>query len=452
VIKPDGKKTEYHFIKSTFKLSWPIILQNFLTSSLVLIDLLMIGQLNEESIAAVGIANQIVFVFFIVQFGIHSGVSIFTAQYWGKKDLTAIKKLIGISIMAGMVIGILFTIAALFFPRALLSFFIKDAVVIDIGSQYIRIVGISFWVSVLTYAYTASLRSTEVVSVPLVTSGVAVTLNIFLNYVLIFGHMGFPAMGVKGAAIATCLSRYVEGLGILIIVYLKKYPCAGNLSELTDFDFSFFRKVVDTCWPVFLNELFWVGGVTLYKFVYARMGTQSIAAVNIVASIEEFMLVPFFGLFAAGSILLGNAIGAGRFEEAFVYGKTLLRFPFILAIFIGGIMMISRGPVLAFYNISDTVSTNAYHLMMVAGIVLCFKITNFTLIVSILRGGGDTRYGFLLDLTGVWCIGVPMAFLGAFVFHLPVYWVMVLVSTEEIYKLYLGLKRFRSKKWIKYLV
>jgi putative MATE family efflux protein len=445
-------KTNKNFIRLLFKLALPITLQNFLSSSMTFMDTLMIGQLNEAAIAAVGVANQFGFIFLIIQFGIHSGVAIFTAQYWGKKDLAHIKKLAGIGLVAGLAIGSLFTFAAIVTPTALMSLFTKDPLVIDLGSGYLRIVGISFGISVFTLSYMNNLRSMEIVKAPMYASLIAVLLNLGLNYILIFGHLGFPAMGVTGAAIATCISRFVEGFALMAMIYWKKYPIAASISEMLDFDRVFLKKVLTTCWPVFLNEMVWVTGVSLYNLVYARIGTQSIAAVNIVASIENFIMIPFFGMFFSGSIIIGNSIGADKPEEAYLYSKFLLAIQFSMALVAGGIMILGREGILAFYNISDTAYMNAYHLMFVAGIALCVKVTNFTNIVSVLRGGGDTRFGFFLDLTGVWCIGVPMAFFAAFYLNLPVYWVMALVLTEEVYKLSLGIPRFLSKRWIKNLV
>jgi len=415
-------------------------------------DTLMIGQLNETAIAAVGVANQFVFIFIIIQFGIHSGVAIFTAQYWGKKDLAHIKKLAGIGLMAGLAIGSIFIFVALVIPNAVMGLFSKDTQVIVLGSEYLQIVGISFGITVFSFSYMNNLRSMEIVKAPMYASLIAVVLNLVLNYLLIFGKLGFPAMGVKGAAIATCISRFVEGFALMGMIYWKKYPIAASLSEMLDFDRVFLKKVLTTCWPVFLNEFVWVTGVSLYNLVYARIGTQSIAAVNIVASIENFMMIPFFGMFFSGSIIIGNSIGAGKPDEAYLYGKFLLAVQFSMAIFAGGIMILGREMILSFYNISDGAYMNAYHLMFVSGMALCIKVTNFTNVVSVLRGGGDTRFGFLLDLTGVWCIGVPMAFFGAFYLNLPVYWVMALVMTEEVYKLGLGIPRFLSRKWIKNLV
>lgn len=440
------------FMHHMFKLALPIAIQNLLTSSKALIDTLMIGQLNETAIAAAGIANQFVFIFIIVQFGIHSGVSIFTAQYWGKKDYGKIKKLLGIGLLSGFFFSAFFTFFAVVIPEVMMGLFSKDPAVVRLGAGYLRLVGISFTGTVVTLSFMSNLRSMGIVKAPMVACTIAMVLNVALNWVLIFGKLGFPALGVNGAAIATSISVFLEGAILVGFVYIRKYPVAASVVEMLDFDMRFFKRILHTCWPVFFNEFMWVTGVSIYNVVYARIGTESIAAVNIVSSIENFVLIPFFGVFHAGSIMIGNSIGAGDKVMAYQYGKTLLKLQFFAAVFAGGLMILFRDMVLQFYQISDAAYVNAYHLMFVAGLALCLKITNFTNIVSVLRGGGDTRFGFFLDLTGVWFIGVPMAFIGAFYFHLPVYWVMALVVSEELYKLVVGIWRFRSGKWIKTLV
>ncbi len=440
------------FLGILLTLALPISLQNLLTCSMTVIDILMVGQLNETAIAAVGIANQFAFIFIIIQFGIHSGISIFTAQYWGKNDKSRIKQLSGMGILMGLFVAAFFSFISLVFSKYLMEFFSKDPEVVQLGAEYLKIVGIVFAFSAVSFSFMSNLRAMGHVKVPMISSMVAVSLNIFLNYLLIFGNLGFPALGVTGAAIATTISKIVEGLVMVGIIYGKRYPLAASIKEMLGFDFDFFKKVFSTCWPVFLNELFWVTGVSLYKLVYARMGTETIAAVNIVATIEEFMFIPFFGIFHGGAIIIGNSIGSGKNETANAYGKFLLITQLIMAVAAGGIMILSRGFVLSFYNISLTTYENAYSLMLVAGLIFWGKTTNFTTIVSVLRGGGDTRFGLFLDLTGVWFIGLPMAFLAAFYFDLPVYLVMALIAVEEVFKLGIGIPRFLSKKWIRNLV
>lgn len=445
-------ESQKRFLGLLLTLAIPIALQNLLTCSMSVIDILMVGQLNETAIAAVGIANQFVFMFIVIQYGIHSGVSIFTAQYWGKKEMSRIKQLSGMGILVGLAVAAVFSYVALILPDNLICLFSKDEAVVRLGADYIRIVGVSFAFSAVIFSFMCNLRSMGFVKLPMVCSMVAVTLNIVLNYILIFGKLGFPALGVTGAAIATCTSKIVEGLFMAGIIYGKRYPLAATFKEMFSFDRPFLGRVLTTCWPVFLNELFWVTGISLYKLVYARIGTESIAAVNIVTTIEEFMFIPFFGIFHGGAIMIGNSIGAGQKKNAQAYGQFILITQFIIAVAAGLLMIFSREFVLSFYNISPATYENAYYLMLVSGLIFWAKTTNFTTIVSVLRSGGDTQFGFLLDLTGVWCIGVPMAFFTAFYLGLPVYWVMALVAVEELFKLGVGIPRFFSQKWIRNLV
>ncbi|MCG8566906.1 MAG: MATE family efflux transporter [Desulfobacterales bacterium] len=440
------------FLKLLVTLALPIALQNMFTSTMTLVDLLMVGQLNEAAVASVGIANQFVFIFIVIQYGIHSGIAVFTAQYWGKKDLSRLKQLSGLGIGWGMLLAIPAAVMAVGFPEAVMGFFSKDPEVVAAGSAYLSTVGMVFPLATVVLSYVSNLRAMNVVKIPLYVTMLGVSLNITLNYLLIFGKMGLPALGVQGAALGTCISKFVEAGILITIVHVKKYPLAATFREMKALDKAFCRRVFTTCWPVFLNEFFWVTGVRMYNLVYARMGTSSIAAVNIMASIEEVMFIPFFGFFHGGSIMIGNSIGASKPDQAFAIGKGLLAFQFIMALCVGLAMIQFREFILSFYNLSAAAHTNALNLLLVSGLIFWAKTTNFTNVVSVLRGGGDTRFGFFLDLAGVWCIGVPMAFIGAFIFKLPVYWVMPMVAVEEVFKLGLGIPRFLGRKWIRDLV
>jgi putative MATE family efflux protein len=333
-----------------------------------------------------------------------------------------------------------------------ISLFSNDAEVVRLGAGYLRIVGFAFVPFCITFSFMTNMRSMGFAGVPLISSFVAVVVNIVLNYCLIFGNLGFPAMGVTGAAIGTCTAKLIETGLLTAIIYLKPYPLAASVKDMLSFDFAFVKRVTTTCRPVLLNEFFWVTGVSMYKLVYARMGTQSIAAVNIVTTFEEFLFVPFFGIFHAGSILIGNSIGAKRYNRAFAYGKFMLLAQLPMALGAGLMLILCRDFLLGFYNISTAAYDNAYYLILTTGLVFWTKTTNFTTVVSVFRGGGDTKFAFLMDLSSVWCIGVPLAFIGAFVLHWPVYGVMALIALEEMFKLVIGLPRFFSKKWIKDLV
>ncbi len=440
------------FFRQLLNLGLPITLQNALTSSMNVIDIFMVGQLNETAIAAVGIAAQFTFMFIVTQYGVHSGIAIFTAQYWGKQDLSRIKHLSGMGIAAGLVIALIFSAGSLLFADRLMTLFSTDPQVVALGARYLSIAGFCFPLFALTFCFMFNMRAMGFVRVPMVASMISVLVNVILNYLLIFGKFGFPAMGVAGAALATTIAKCMEALILITIIYARRYPLAGTVKEMMGFPKDFLKKVFTTCWPVFLNELAWVTGVSLYKVVYARIGTESIAAVNIVFSLEEFLFIPFWGIFHGGSVMIGNTIGAGKYDDAFSCGRFLLRAQLAVSLTTGMAMILARDLILSFYQISPATHANAHALMLVTGLTLWAKTTNFTNIVSVLRGGGDTKFGCFLDMTGVWGIGVPMAFFAAFYLNLPVYWVMALVTVEEVFKLTLGIPRFLSGKWVRDLV
>lgn len=440
------------FFKSLLRLAIPIVLQNLVLSSLNLVDTIIIGGLGERAIASVGLANQYFFLLNLLLFGITSGSSIFTSQYWGNRDILSIKKVLGLCIITGGLAALLFTIGGLFLPEQILSIFSKDKDVIILGSQYLRIIAFSYIITSISFAFSFTLRSTGQVKIPMVVSITALGINTALNYILVYGYFGFPEMGVRGSALATLIARAVEMVFMLSVVYKTKNVIAGNLTELFNLTFNFIKNFFKVTIPVILNESIWALGVTLYSVVYARMGTEVIASTNISSTIERITWVIFMGLGNACAVMIGNKIGEGNEKEAFTYAKRFIILGPSLAI-IGGIFVFFNSHfILSAYKVSPTVYNYAAKNLIVFSVFLWVKVFNFTSIVGILRSGGDTKFCLFIDTSGVWLIGVPLAFLGGLVWHLPVYWVYTLVFMEEIYKLILGLPRILSKKWINNLV
>jgi putative MATE family efflux protein len=417
-------------------------------SSLNMVGVIMIGQLGAAPVAAVGLANQIFFLLNLVLFGITSGSAMFTAQLWGKRDVLNIRKVLGLALTLGLFVATFFLIIAEFFPEIALSIYSKDPVVIALGSDYLRIIGYSFILYAISFCFSAVLRSTGDVKIPLFVTLTALSLNALLSYVLIFGKLGFPAMGVHGAAIAVVCSRVVECAGLLLLTYRKKLPAAGKLTEFFSYDRLFARRVLKPVLPVVANEILWSLGITAYSIVYARMGTESIAAMNIVASLEQMALVVFNGIGHATAILVGNRIGAGDDDQAFRYAARSETLGVLGGVLIGLIILLSRNLLLSLYNVSPTVLDYVYQVLTILALLLWLRASNMILFVGIFRSGGDTRFAFILDGVIIWVVGVPLAFMGAFIFHLPVYWVYLLVMSEEIAKWTLGMFRFFSRKWI----
>ncbi len=439
--------SDRRFYSTMLKLAVPITIQQFVSSSTNLLDVLMIGQLGETAIAAMGLSNQIFFLLALFLFGISSGSAIFTAQYWGKGDLTNLRKVMGIGLTLAISVALFYTLVALLIPKTVLSIYTKDQAVIELGSQYLQIVGFGYIFTAVSLTFMSVLRSSQNVRLPMVITIIALSTNIFLNYCFILGNFGFPAMGVRGAAIGTLISRIFEFVLIVIFSYRKKTAAAAKLSELR-YSFSFFIEVLKTSLPAAINEVFWSLGITTYYAVYARIGTEAVAAININATIENMTFVIFIGFANACAIMIGNQIGAGEEKDAYGYGARFLILSIIISIFMGLFVILLRPHILSLYNIEPISYDYAYRIQFIYAISLWIRASNLILFIGILRSGGDTRYALMVEMASIWLIGVPSALIGGFVLHWPVYYVYALVLSEEIVKLAIVVPRFISRKWI----
>lgn len=432
----------------------PVAFQQLITASLNMVDVLMVGQLGETSIAALGLANQVFFLLILFLFGVTSGMAIFTAQFWGKGDTHSIRHVLGISLSISVLASGLFTLAALLIPETIMGFYTEDRAVIELGASYLRIVGLSYIMVGIVTSYMAVLRSMAMVMLTAVVTVMALIFKTGLGYILIFGKWGLPALGVRGAAIATVLGWTFELILLLILVYALRTPLAANPLTFFRFNRVFLFRVLRTSMPAAVNEVFWSFGITVYNAVYARIGTDAIAAVNINATIEELFFVLFIGLGNACSVMVGNKIGAGEKEISYEYGQRFLTLGILGALLAGMTVILIREPFigLGLYDISPAAADNLRMLMLAFSLSLWLRVHNFMLFIGALRAGGDTRFAMFMEIFSIWAVGVPMALLGGFVFHLPVYWVYIMVLAEEAVKAIVIQFRFHSRKWIHDLV
>ncbi|MDU4846390.1 MAG: MATE family efflux transporter [Clostridium sp.] len=444
----DDKK----FIKKAIAIAIPITFQLLLNTTLNFIDILMIGSLGETTIAAVGLANKVFFVFSLLLFGICSGSSILTSQYFGKKDIKSIRRVLGISLVIGLIGSIFFVIPGILCPKLVMNIFTPSTNTIAIGASYLAIVAISYPLTAITNVYTAVLRSVNEVRLPVVISLVSIFINIVLNYTLIFGHFGAPALGVQGAALGTLIARIIECLSILTIIYIKNGPAAAKIKELIDFNKEFTKKFFITVTPVIINEFMWGLGVTMYSLVYGRMGDGAVAAITITQNVEQIITVMFQGIGSATAVILGNELGANKLEKADIHAKYLIVMQLVLSLVMGVVCFLIKMPLIRLFSVSEFVALDISKCLIVFIIYLPFKMFNLVNIVGVLRSGGDTKAALFLDVTGVWIIGIPLAFLGGIFLGLPIYIVYAMVMFEEVYKFILGIRRYRQKKWLKNIV
>jgi putative MATE family efflux protein len=440
------------FFRAMLALAVPIAFQQLITAGLNMIDVIMVGQLGEASVAALGLANQIFFLLILFVFGVTSGMSIFTAQFWGKGDAESIRKVLGICLTVAVLVAALFSAAAVFIPGTLMSFYSEDPEVIRLGSEYLRIVGLSYVLMAISFSYISILRSITEVRLTVIVSVLALALKTAIGYTLIFGHFGLPALGVRGAAIGTATGWAFECVLLLILVYARKTALAANPITFFRFDRTFLFNVLRTSMPAALNEVIWSFGITTYNAVYARIGTDAIAAININATIEELMFVLFIGLGNACSVMVGNKIGERDRDTAFEYSRRFTILAVGFSILGGVIVFIMRGRVAGLYQLSESATGNLMNIMLVYACSAWLRVFNFMLFIGALRAGGDTRYAMFTELFSIWVIGVPAALIGGFVLHLPVYQVYALVLLEEIVKAIIIFRRYLSRKWINDLV
>lgn len=440
------------FVNKTIRITVPIAMQGFLNTALNFADTLMIGKLGETTIAAVGLANKVFFVFTLLIFGIVSGSGILTAQYWGKREIANIRKVLGISLILVLGGSLLFLIPAMLRPELIMRIFTTSSETIRIGAIYLAIIAISYPFTAITNAYISLLRGINEVKAPVIISTIAIFVNIILNYILIFGKLGFPVLGVAGAAIATVIARIVECGALLFVVYWEKGPAAAKFRELLAFDKSFINKFFSTTLPVIANEFMWGLGVTMYSLVYGRMGDGAVAAITVTQTVEQIFIVIFMSISNGSAVILGNEMGAGHLEDADEHAKNLITIQVLLSFVAGLLAFFIRQPIIRLFSVTGEVEQFINFCFIVFILYLPFKMFNFINIVGILRSGGDTKACLFLDVSGVWFIGIPMAYLGGMVLHLPIYWVYAMVLTEEVYKFILGYIRYRKKKWLRNLV
>lgn len=443
-----GLFSDSKFYKILFTIALPIVIQNLIASSVNMVDTVMIGRVGEVEIASVGIANQLFFFFTILIMGFYSGAGIFISQFWGNKDEKNIKKMLGLSLLVGVICTIVFTIFALAFPEKVIKIFDKDSNVVRLGSDYLRIVGISYIFTAITLAFSSGLRCIGKTLLPMLVSISALLINASLNYILIFGHFGAPEMGVSGAALATLIARVVETVILIIYIYMGKGTLAASFKEMLGFDKAFIVKSFKTIIPVVLNEICWGLGAVVYSVAYGRIGTQAIASVQITSTISNLYMVLVFGIANAAAVMVGNLIGAGEEEKGKEYAYRLSALGAITGVFIAITIVVTAEGMLNMFKVSDTVIHDSLMILYITAVIMIMRVLNIILIVGVLRGGGDAQYSLKLEAFTMWAIGVPLSFIGAVFLKLPVYWVVALLTTEEIVKCFFAVKRLISNNWI----
>lgn len=436
------------FYPKILKLVIPIVIQNLLSAAVNSADVVMLNYVGQSSISAVSLASNYANVLFMVYYGLGTGASMLCAQYWGKKDLQPIRIVEGIALRFSILITLVFSSFALFAPRLMMQLFTKDTELITIGAGYLRVMSVTYLCWCIIEIYLSILRSIGHVTVSMCLNVLAFVLNIFLNAVFIFGLFGAPKLGATGVAIATALSRIIELTGC-IIVSLCSHDIRLNPAYMFLRNKLLVKDFIHLALPALLNDISWSVAFSMYSVILGHLGTDAVAANSLVIVVRNFGTVLCFGTASAGGILLGNVMGQGNLELARSYARKILRLTVITGA-VGGVLILAVTPfVLHFASLTDTAMHYLKYMLLINSYYIMGAAVNTTLIAGVFRAGGDSRFGMICDTVDMWCYAVPLGFIAAFVFKLPVIVVYFLLCTDEFVKWPWVLKRYKSEKWLK---
>ena len=442
------------FWGSMLMLAIPIAIQNLLTSSFTLVDTLMVGQLGDVSLAAVGMAGQWSWLLNMVIFGICSGASVFFAQYFGDGNKKGILHTYCVALLSGLAVAIVFSIVGFVAPGAVISIFNRDPAVLEAGISYLKIAVFSYPAIMINMLINIVLRSTERVKLPMVVAFFTTVLNAFLDYGLIFGAFGLPEMGIRGAAIATVISAWSGPVIIFAVTAVMQDDIFfAPIRDMLGFDKAFVRKFFLRALPVVLNETLWGLGTVIYNIVFGNLGYEYTAAISILRTFENIAFAFFVGLNNAACVMIGQDIGSGDTREGVNKAARFMVLVPLAGAFAGVLIALFRNQLIGLFNMGDSISQTtleaARGIMLVYAIELAVRNIPYVAIVGVFRSGGDTKKGMKYDLLSLWCISVPITIFAAIVLKLP--FVAVFACSyicEDYLKSFLCIKYFITKKWI----
>lgn len=437
------------FFREMLPLAIPIALQNLLMASFRLVDMLMLGQLSGDALAAVDLASQISFFVDLISFGVSSGCAVFLAQYHGAKNTDGIHRVMGVALVTLVPVGVLATVLSILFPRSIMQILTNDESLRTIGVSYLSVAAFSYIAIVLNSILSTVLRSTERVHLPLIASGTAAALNALLNYVLIFGHFGFPALGARGAGIATAISAAVGPLILLTVSIARRNVLIAPLSKIFDIT-RFFIPFWKRSLPAFLNETLWSLSIVVVNMIFGHMGKENYAGLSTVRTIENLVFVFFIGVCHSCNILVGKHIGAEDEPGARRIARSFLILTPLLGLVLGAIVLVLRGPVVDLFQIEESSKAVARALLFLYAFEIGFRNIPYIEVVGIFRAGGDTRVGFFGDLAVQYLVVIPITAILGLVVKLPFVTTFVIMQIcDDIAKNLIYLIHYRKGNWIK---
>ncbi len=440
--------SDRRFIKNLAILAVPIILNELLNSAVNMLDTFMVGTLGDAPVAAVGLGNQVFFLFTLIAFGINSGTAIFMGQYMGKNEMENVHRTMGLALILTFSASALFAAMAFFFPEYIMNIYSKDKEVVALGCDYLKTIAGSYMITAIIISFNSALKVTGNTLQPMLTTLIAFLVNFAANYIFIF----IMDMGVKGAALGTVVARSVEIAVQFTFMVIFKRAVLTSPKNYFRLSLDFCKPFIPVTLPVICNEALWALGTTAYNVAYKFSGTVAQAAIQIASTVQSLFLVASLGIGSACAIILSNTLGAGDKEKALDYSKKCVFFGMLVSIITGVVLAFASPLIVNMFKVDELAREYAYKMLLIVSVGIPVKTLSYITICGILRSGGDTRFCLVLDSCSVWLIGLPMAFLGSAVLHLPIYITFAMVYIEEVIKVFISTKRVASNKWLRTLV
>ncbi|MCI8650553.1 MAG: MATE family efflux transporter [Anaerotruncus sp.] len=437
------------FYRMLATIAAPIALQNLITVMVAMMDTLMIGQLGEVQLSATSIANQLWFMMNVLGFGIAGGANVLIAQYWGKQEIPIIRRVEALTLKVGLAAALCFSVVALVFPRQFMSIFTLDQEVISYGCQYLRIIGYSYPIYTLVSISIIMLRSVGTVNISVAVYLVSLVVNTSLNYILIFGKLGAPRLGVQGGAIATCCARVAEALVLLYYLVFREKKIRFHWRDLLSNNAMLYRKYVTLSLPIIGNELIWSTGNAMVSVVIGRMGTSFTAANSIYTVLNQLVTVVIFGVGNAALTIVGNTIGAGHYDLAKERSKRLLWISIWLGLAACAITLVASPLMISMYNLTAETIQIAHSISRVGALLTIFQSLAVIDMVGVLRAGGDGNFVLLVETVFLWLEALPLGFLAGLKWGWSAPMVFFLLRSDEIFKTLVSTWRICGFKWLR---
>ena len=436
------------FMKSLCKIAIPVTLQSMLQSSFSIIDQVMIGQLGETNISAVGLCGNFSLIFSVVIGAVSTVAGILIAQFIGADDSKEAWTGLDVSFICGLIISAVFLLASGLFPAQILGLYTKDVNIIKAGAVYFRIIAFSYVPIAVSTILSAWLRCKEYATIPFLASFGAVAVNTGLNYLLIFGKFGFPCMGIKGAAIATLISQLFN-LAFIMVGFIVCIRKDGDKMMLSlHFEKITLRDYLVMITPILVSEFLWSLGQNVESAVYGHLGTSNLAAYTLTCPIQGLIVGALSGLSAAAGVMVGKRLGRKEYDGAYTESKNIMYAGLIGAVTVSSLLILLSGIYTGLYRVDYSVKELGKILLIVFALYAPVKVENMILGGGIIRSGGNTKIIMIIDIVGTWCIGIPLCLLAAYVFEWGIVGVYTLLTTEEIFRLIVSLVIFKKRKWM----